>query len=34
VLVGGTGLRADFLRDAIGRVAWLRLGGRRLRHIA
>jgi Beta-lactamase len=34
VLVGGTGPRADFLRDAIGRVAWLRLGGRRLRHIA
>ena len=28
VLAGDGGLRADFLRDAGGRVAWLRLGGR------
>src|SRR3954467_7992794 len=34
VLVGDTGLRADFLRDADGRVTWLRLGGRLLRHVA
>ena len=31
VLVGKSGLRADFLRDARGRVEWLRLGGRLLR---
>jgi CubicO group peptidase (beta-lactamase class C family) len=31
VLVGDTGLRADFLRDAAGRVAWFRLGGRLFR---
>src|SRR4051812_9567641 len=34
VLVGDTSLRADFLRHADGRVAWLRLGGRLLRHVA
>jgi len=33
VLVGDTGLHADFLRAATGHVAWLRLGGRLLRHV-
>lgn len=32
VLYGDTGLRANFLRDADGNVAWFRLGGRLLRH--
>jgi hypothetical protein len=28
------GMRANFLRDAKGRVQWLRLGGRLYRHVA
>jgi hypothetical protein len=34
VLVGDTGLRANFLRDGNGGVTWLRLGGRLFRHSA
>ena len=33
VLVDDIGLRANFLRDSDGRVAWLRLGGRLFRHL-
>jgi CubicO group peptidase (beta-lactamase class C family) len=37
LLLDGTGqplgFRADFIRDAVGRVAWLRLGGRLHRHV-
>jgi CubicO group peptidase (beta-lactamase class C family) len=34
VLVENIGMRANFLRDAKGRVQWLRLGGRLYRHVA
>jgi hypothetical protein len=33
VLVDDIGLRANFLRSAGGRIAWLRLGGRLFRHL-
>jgi hypothetical protein len=33
VLLDNIGLRANFLRDADGRVAWLRFGGRLFRHL-
>jgi CubicO group peptidase (beta-lactamase class C family) len=34
VLVDNIGLRANFLRDVNGRVAWLRFGGRLFRHLS
>jgi CubicO group peptidase (beta-lactamase class C family) len=34
VLLDSTGMRANFVRDANGRVEWFRMGGRLLRHTA